>query len=328
MSLLSIKNLSIKFKTRRGPISVIRNMSFDVERGETVGLVGESGCGKSVCNLAIMGLLPQDNAIVSADEMVFNGQNLQGMTEEKYRNIRGNMISMIFQDPMSALNPCFTVGFQIEEMLKIHRPTLTKKERIKKCIDLLFKVGIPLPRQKMDYFPHQLSGGMSQRVMIAMAISCNPLLLIADEPTTALDATIQAQILYLLKELQEEHEMAMILITHDLGVVSLNSDKINVMYAGEIVESGSSGQVIKKPLHPYTKGLVGSLPGRKGIPPHTTLPSIPGSVPNLSNRPPGCQFNPRCPYVEERCHLDIPLLKEGNGVVRCIKPIAYGEPPQ
>ncbi|MBT6324564.1 MAG: ABC transporter ATP-binding protein [Bdellovibrionales bacterium] len=318
--LLNVKNLSISFKTKSGIIQAVRNISFSINSGDTLGIVGESGCGKSITNLAIMRLLtPQ--AIVQADVLEFNGINLLNLKERKWQQIRGKEISMIFQDPMSALNPCFTVGHQIKETLKVHT-SLKKKEIAEKAIDLLEQVGIPDPKTRISSYPHELSGGMAQRVMIAMAIACRPKLLIADEPTTALDVTIQDQILELLSKLQKENNMAMILVTHDLGVVAKHSKLLQVMYAGEIIESGITDQIINRPYHPYTYGLLQSLPSEHNTEIKSILPSIKGIVPDLHNRPTGCQFHPRCNKIIANCSTQIPSQHQDiNHHVLCFNPI-------
>jgi oligopeptide/dipeptide ABC transporter ATP-binding protein len=321
--LLEIDNLNLKFRTSKGVIHAIRDLSFNLSQGETLGIVGESGCGKSITNLAIMGLLP-DTADLTADKLEFEGQDLLTLKEKQWQNLRGGDIAMIFQDPMTALNPCFTVGFQIEETLALHRTDLSKQQRKEFVFDLLDQVGIPAPRERAKSYAHELSGGMSQRVMIAQAIACNPKLLIADEPTTALDVTIQDQILKLLKELQEKNNMAMILVTHDLGVVAENSDRIQVMYAGEVIETGKSRQVIDHPNHPYTNGLLSSLPGKSAGGFRTPLPSIAGMVPDLRARPTGCQFNPRCDLSTDECTKEMPHLTTGDHRVSCYHPMNQG----
>lgn len=324
-TLLDIENLSISFDTMRGTLKAVRNLNFHVNEGETLGVVGESGCGKSISNLAIMGLLPH-TATVEANKLNFNGQNLLTATEEEKRNIRGKDITMIFQDPMTSLNPSFTVGFQIEETLKYHQGG-TKKELKEKALGLLDEVGIPDPQQRIKSYPHELSGGMSQRVMIAQAIACNPKLLIADEPTTALDVTIQSQILDLLLKLKEDHRMGLIFVTHDIGVVANISDRIQVMYAGEIIEAGKTSEVIKSPHHPYTEALFKSLPSYNTVKAHREkLYSLPGLVPDLVNRPRGCQLHPRCEYADEQCQREVPpMIEAQNSMVKCLKPLTGGQ---
>jgi dipeptide transport system ATP-binding protein len=322
--LLNIKNLNINFDSMRGSLHAVRDLSFSIKQGETLGIVGESGCGKSITSLAIMDLLPPTGH-VTADTFEFEGKDLLAMNEKQKTKIRGRDIAMIFQDPMTSLNPSFTVGYQLMETIKIHFGG-TKEELKTKAIDLLKQVGIPAPESRMNNYPHHLSGGMSQRVMIAIAIACRPKLLIADEPTTALDVTIQAQILALLKDLQKEYNMAIILITHDIGVVAQMADRLLVMYSGECIETGSIRDVIKNRKHPYTEGLLASLPSSQKEKKHRAkLPSIPGLVPDLLDRPSGCQFNPRCEYVEDMCKEKNPIFitNEKTGqIVKCLKPLS------
>lgn len=320
--LLEVENLNIHFESKKGSLEAVRNISFSLNRGETLGVVGESGCGKSITNLALMGLLP-DTGKVTANKIEFEGKDLLKTKERDWQKIRGKEISMIFQDPMSALNPSFTVGYQLEETLILHEPELNKEQRKERCLELLKQVGIPAPEKRLTSYAHELSGGMSQRVMIAMAIACRPKLLIADEPTTALDVTIQDQILRLLKELQKEYNMAMIFVTHDLGVVAKVSDKIQVMYAGEIVERATVNDLLKLQKHPYTKGLLNSLPGQKGLKFRSALPSIQGMVPALNQRPNGCQFGPRCSFKQADCEIN-PKLSEGGHAYRCHFPLKGG----
>lgn len=320
--LLKVENLNISFQTRKGVLQAIRNLSFELKQGETLGVVGESGCGKSITNLALMGLLP-DTGIVEADQIKFEERDLLNQSEKQWQSFRGSEIAMIFQDPMSALNPSFTVGFQLDETLKVHFPTMSKEDRYKRSIELLNQVGIPAPEDRIKTYAHELSGGMSQRVMIAMAIACNPKLLIADEPTTALDVTIQDQILSLLKDIQKENNMAMILVTHDLGVVAQNADRIQVMYAGEVIETGTAKQVIHESQHPYTKGLIASLPGKSKVGFRQPLPSIEGMVPDLTRRPSGCQFHPRCQYMKDDCiNNEVKLEMVSSHEVRCHFPLS------
>ncbi len=324
--LLEVEGLSLSFEEKGGTLwQAVRDVSFVLREGESLGIVGESGCGKSLTSLALMGLLPE-TAFLKAKKIVFNERNHLTLTPKQWQKIRGEEMAMIFQDPMSALNPCFTLGFQIEEVLAIHKPELSKKERKEAVLDLLDQVGIPAPTIRIHSFPHELSGGMSQRVMIAMAIACKPKLLIADEPTTALDVTIQGQIMNLLKKLQEKYHMAMILISHDLGIVSQNADRIQVMYAGEIVESASTESIIASPSHPYTYGLISSLPGGQSTPFRGELPSIEGIVPDLRYRSSGCQFLPRCKFAKNDCNSAVPLNEARDSrIVRCLYPL--GESP-
>ncbi len=320
---LDVRDLSVEFETLRGPLKAIDRVSFDVRRGETLCLVGESGCGKSITSLALMGLLPSNGKIPSG-EILFDGKSLLRMPESERRKLRGSEVAMIFQDPMSSLNPCYTVGEQILETIQAHDGG-SKDKRRARAIELLREVGIPAPEERLNAYPHQLSGGMSQRVMIAMAIACRPKLLIADEPTTALDVTIQAQILDLLRKLQKDQGMSLILITHDLGVVAEMADRVVVMYAGQVVETGTAREVIDSPRHPYTRALLNSLPASHSEIAHRAkLPSIPGLVPDLTRRPSGCQLNPRCPLADEPCRsAEPPLLDLGAGrKAKCIRPHA------
>jgi len=317
-NLLDIKNLNIFFKSDKNPepIHAVRDLSFSLKQGEMLGVVGESGSGKSITNLALMGILG-DSAMVQAQECIFNGKNLLSLKEKEWQKVRGGEIAMIFQDPMTALNPFLTVEFQIVETILAHL-NISKGEAKNKAIELLLQVGITSPKERLKAYPFELSGGMAQRVMIAMAISTAPKLLIADEPTTALDVTIQKQILTLIKSLQEKNNMSVILVTHDLGVVSEYSERIQVMYAGELVETGMTADIIKKPRHPYTYGLMSSRPGAVSREAKTPLASIAGIVPAFHQRPTGCQFNPRCIHVQEDCkHNPIPLI-DGK---RCLYPM-------
>ena len=318
--LLSVKNLSISFATDNGVIEAVRNISFNIDKNEVLGVVGESGCGKSITNLALMGLLPKE-AIVTADELIFDGLNLLDISEKKWSVIRGKKIGMIFQDPMSALNPCFSIRYQLEEAIRSNHPGIPNDQIYPKAIDLLSMVGIPDPKARIESYPHEMSGGMAQRVMIAMAISGHPKLLIADEPTTALDVTIQLQILKLLKEIQRKTQMSIIFVSHDLNVISKMSDRIQVMYAGEIVEKGQNKDIISSSLHPYSRGLLKSLPGMNST--EEALYSIPGIVPDLKDRPKGCQFAPRCDYVTNECQQDtlITISQENDHSWKCINPV-------
>lgn len=324
MALIEVQNLSISFTTQKGVITPVRDISFKLEKGESLGVVGESGSGKSLTNLAIMGLLPE-NALVRAEKMTFNGEDLLSLTDKKWQKIRGEKMAMIFQDPMTALNPCYTIRYQIEETLKAHT-SLRSTNLLNRCLELLNLVGIPDPSSRLNTYPHELSGGMAQRVMIAIALACNPQILIADEPTTALDVTIQEQILRLIKDIQEKNNMGLILVTHDIGVVSEYTDRLQVMYAGEIVELGKTKEVIEAPFHPYTKGLLSSRPS-EGHKFRAFLPSISGLVTDMRYRLEGCQFHPRCLKKEQDCLQSIPLNTYGSSKrpVRCIHPeIAKG----
>ncbi len=318
--LLEVKNLSIRFETKKGVAHAVRDISFDVFEGETLGVVGESGCGKSITNMAILGLLPE-NAIVTADKLEFEGEDLLSLNDKSWQKIRGGKVGMIFQDPMSSLNPCYTVEYQLNEVLKIHRPELNKAQRTDKVLSLLRDVGIPAPKERLSAYPHELSGGMSQRVMIAMAIACDPKLLIADEPTTALDVTVQGQILDLLAGLQKSKGMSVIFVSHDLSVVRDITDKIQVMYAGEVIESGQTDKVITSPLHPYTKGLLDSIPSFNDD--KSELFSIPGIVPDLLARPKGCQFAKRCFNRSEKCDEQWPKIEQREErTLRCFHPVS------
>jgi len=317
MTLLDVRNLSVTFETRSGAFRAVDGVDLTVEPAEVVAIVGESGSGKSVAMLAVMGLLP-DSATVTADKLEFEGRDLLKMSDHDRRQIIGRDIAMIFQEPVASLNPCFTVGFQIKEMLRRHTK-LDKDARQKRAVELLDMVGISEPERRLRAFPHQLSGGMSQRVMIAMATSCNPKLLIADEPTTALDVTIQAQILELLSDLQRDENMALVLITHDMGVVAETAERVMVQYAGLQVERQPVRSLFRSPHHPYTAALLAALPDRaRG----TRLPSIPGMVPGQHDRPTGCQFSPRCPYADDKCRsIDPPRQPEATGAALCHYPL-------
>ena len=336
MNLLEVKNLSISFKTASGIVKALRDVNFSLNQGEALGFVGESGSGKSVTSLAIFDLLA-NNAIRESGEIFFSGHDIFKMSEAEKLKLRGADISMIFQDPMSSLNPCFTVLDQIGEVLKVHQG-IGKALIRERTVELLNQVGIPDPQSRLKAFPHELSGGMSQRVMIAMAIACNPKILIADEPTTALDVTIQKQILNLLQKLRLEKKMALILVSHDLGVIAHNTDRLLVMYAGEIVEQGNSKEIMAKPTHPYTEGLLKCLPGMhggaRGLGEQFRLPTIAGIVPNLADRPKGCQLHPRCSYKVSECEKHNISLQNISGKnlgeyprqVRCIKPLLKEAP--
>ena len=322
MPLLEIENLSVTFQTAGGQLKAVDRISLNVEPGEIVSVVGESGSGKSVAMLALMGLLPW-TATVTADVLRFDGLDLLTSSGKEMRKIIGSELTMIFQEPMTSLNPCFTVGFQLTESLKVHRG-MNRKQCRERAMELLGLVGIPEPEKRLKAFPHQLSGGMNQRVMIAMAISCNPRLLIADEPTTALDVTIQAQILDLLLKLQQEQNMALILITHDMGVVAETAKRVAVQYAGQQVEKQDVKGLFSNPHHPYTAALLASLPERSQT---KLLPSIPGVVPGLYDRPAGCLFSPRCSFATEHCLSVEPAAASSQlGRALCHYPLEKGEP--
>jgi oligopeptide transport system ATP-binding protein len=313
--LLEVKNLRTTFRTEDGPVTAVNGLSFSLNAGETLGIVGESGSGKSVASLSIMRLLAK-NASVSADAIMFDGDNLLHKTEAEMRRIRGNKIAMIFQDPMTSLNPVLSIGEQIMEAVRIHLG-LNKKDARERAIEMLQKVRIPSPEHRLGDYPHQFSGGMRQRVMIAMSLSCNPQLLIADEPTTALDVTIQAQILELMNEMQRETGAAIVLITHDLGVVAEVCKNVLVMYGGNMVEYATAEQLFETPRMPYTQGLLASLP-RLDDSEHRRLEPIQGQPPNLLHLPPGCAFAPRCTYRMPMCAEPVPLYDFGAGhVARC-----------
>ncbi len=316
--LLEVLELKTYFFTDEGTAKAVDGVSFEVGRGETLGLVGESGCGKSVSALSIMRLIPQPPGRIVDGRILLDGTNLLELAEDQMRAIRGNEISMIFQEPMTSLNPVYTCGNQIEEALILHQ-RMSKKQARERAIEMLKLVGIPAPEQRIKEYPHQLSGGMRQRVMIAMALSCNPSVLLADEPTTALDVTIQAQILRLLEKLQQEMNMAVIMITHDLGVIAEVADRVAVMYAGKIVEYAGVDNIFDSSRHPYTQGLLKSIPKITEIKDRLTV--IPGMVPNPLDFPQGCKFNPRCPLVIPECRGEEPSLRElelGHWV-RCIR---------
>lgn len=322
MPLLEVRNLTVRFPTRRGWIHAVESVDFDLDAGEVLGVVGESGSGKSVTMLAVMGLLPP-SAQVTADRLAFDGSDLLALDGRQRRRIMGKEIAMIFQEPVTRLNPCFSVGFQIVEMLAAHEPGDRAQHR-RQAIDLLSAVGISAPEARMRAFPHQLSGGMSQRVMIAIAIACGPRLLIADEPSTALDVTIQAQILDLLLDLQRERGMALVLISHDMAVIAETAQRVLVMYAGQVVEEQRSPQIFTGPSHPYTAALLRALPDESiGLP---RLPTIPGTVPGALDRPLGCVFGPRCRYADDRCRASRPeLVPRGDALARCYYPLARPE---
>jgi dipeptide transport system ATP-binding protein len=320
--LLEVRGLRVSFATRGGGFVAVDGIDLTVDANETLAIVGESGSGKSVAMLAIMGLLPW-TAAVSAERMVFDGHDLQTLTKKQRRSIIGRDMTMIFQEPVSSLNPCFTVGYQVGEALGAHLK-LDRRQRRARVIELLEEVGIPDPARRVGAFPHQLSGGMCQRVMIAMALACHPKLLIADEPTTALDVTIQAQILDLLLRLKRDTGMGLVLITHDLGLVAESADRVVVQYAGQQVETESTHELFADPHHPYTAALLRALPERATV---QRLEAIPGVVPGQFDRPRGCLFAPRCKHVFARCHVEAPAHAAPElGRALCHTPLLHGVP--
>ncbi|MEJ2067936.1 MAG: ABC transporter ATP-binding protein [Deltaproteobacteria bacterium] len=320
--MLSVEDLKVYFVSDSTVARALDGASYEVRKGETVCLVGESGCGKTVSALAILGIVPQPPGKIMGGRVLFDGQNLLDLDDEEMQKVRGNRIAMVFQEPMTSLNPVFTIEDQISEAIRVHEKTGDKEIR-KRCIQLLKDVGIPSPEERLKDYPHQLSGGQRQRVMIAMALACNPEVMIADEPTTALDVTVQAQILKLFQELQHKKRMSLLYITHDLGVVANIADRIYVMYAGIIVEQGNTSHIFQDPHHPYTQGLLASLPSRsmRG----GALHSIPGLVPDPAHKPSGCPFHPRCSFAVESCHIHFPQMYDyGEGhMSRC--PVLYNK---
>lgn len=333
--LLEVRNLKTSFFTDAGEVRAVDEVSFDVYPGKTLGIVGESGCGKSVTSLSLMRLIPSPPGKIVGGEIIYSGLgspcDLLKLSSSEMRKIRGNEISMIFQEPMTSLNPVFTVGNQICEAIALHQDLPRRSVRAK-AIEMLKLVGIPSPEKRIDDYPHQMSGGMRQRVMIAMALSCNPKILIADEPTTALDVTIQAQILDLLRELQEKVGLGLILITHDLGVVAGMADEVLVMYAGRVVEQGPVQEIFSNPRMPYTRGLLNSIPVMRQDPTgkikKERLEAIPGIVPDLLHLPRGCRFQDRCPFVTDECKKNEPELRKvsdkKNHWIRCVRDLKYG----
>lgn len=313
-TLIQVKNLQISFKYDGVMTPVIRGASFDIKRGETLGMVGESGSGKSVTSREIMRLIATPPARIDSGEILFEGRDILKMSDDELRSIRGNRISMIFQEPMTSLNPVYTCGDQIMEVIRLHKG-VSKKEARQMAIEMLREVGVQSPETRVDCYPHELSGGMRQRVMIAMALSCSPTLLISDEPTTALDPTIQAQILQLIKDMKKKLNMSVLFITHDLGVVAQNCDRVVVMYAGKIVEVAEVCELFDHPAHPYTQGLIMSIPKMSSD--VEELYSIDGSIPSFGSLPGGCTFGPRCPYFTEECTKSEPVLKDIGGGHLC-----------
>ena len=315
---LEVKGLRTTLFLREGRVDVVRNVSFQLNDGETLALVGESGCGKTLTALSVIRLLPDPPARITAGSVVLDGSDITGVPESTMRSLRGDTVSMVFQEPLTSLDPVFTIGDQIEEAITAHRK-VNRREARDMAVEILREVQIPSPRQRLDDYPHQMSGGMRQRVMIAMALVLDPKVLIADEPTTALDVTIQAQILELIRAEQERRQLAVLLITHNLAVVSQVADRVAVMYAGEIVEEAPASEIFANPRHPYTQGLLSSIPSAAGDSKH--LYTIPGRVPDPRVLPPACLFAPRCPYVISRCWHDHPGLEASNGhLLRCWNP--------
>jgi peptide/nickel transport system ATP-binding protein/oligopeptide transport system ATP-binding protein len=318
VSLLEVRDLTTAFATQRGEVTAIEDVSFDINLGEVLGIVGESGSGKSVTALTIMGLLPSPPARVAKGEVRFDGQVLTTMSETRLERIRGQGISMVFQEPMTSLNPVFTIGEQIMETVRAHERVSARDQRLR-ALEMLDRVGIPSAAERLGDYPHQLSGGQRQRVMIAMALACRPRLLIADEPTTALDVTIQAQVLDLLLDLRDEFRMAIMIITHNMGVIAETADRVLVMYAGRIVEQAAAADLFDRPMHPYTHGLLDCVPTMAQE--RARLLAIPGSLPEPSRRPAGCRFAPRCSHAVDGCRAGVPALAEqaAGHAVACIR---------
>ena len=313
-SVLSVRDLRVEFVTRRGVLKAIDGVSFDIGRGEVLGVVGESGAGKSVTGSAVIGLIDPPGRIAGG-EILLDGRRIDNLPPEEMRRIRGKRIGMIFQDPLTSLNPLYTVGEQLVETIRTHMPLSASGAR-KRAIDLLAEVGIPAPERRIDSYPHEFSGGMRQRVVIALALCVEPELIIADEPTTALDVSVQAQIISLLKKLGRERGTAIMLVTHDMGVIAETADRVAVMYAGRVAEIGPVREVVRQPLHPYAQGLMGAIPSLRGE--THRLAQIPGSMPRLSAIPAGCSFNPRCPFAFDRCRVERPeAITRGKHPVAC-----------
>ena len=324
-TLLEVRDLRTEFNSEGGIVKAVDGISYDLQEGETLGLVGESGCGKSVSALSLLQLIPNPPGRIVGGEVIFEGQDLLKLSERQMRSIRGNKIAMIFQEPMTSLNPVLTIGRQLTETVEVHMG-LSPEAAVRRSVELLDMVGIPDAKSRLSNYPHQFSGGMRQRVMIAIALSCNPRLLLADEATTALDVTIQAQILELIKRLSAEAGAAVIIITHNLGVVARYADRVNVMYAGKIIERGTADEIYEMPKHPYTRGLLGSVP-RLDVDREDRLASIEGMPPDLDRLPPGCSFVPRCPYADDHCRAEIPPLSSNDGsnhVYACWKGHEFG----
>lgn len=314
--MLSVRDLRVSFRTHEGLVRAIDGVSFDLREGEILGVVGESGSGKTVSLLAVMGLITDPNAVIEGS-IRYRERELVGLPARELRRLRGNEIAMIFQDPMTALTPVYTIGWQIAEQIRAHK-RVSKSQALERVEELLGEVNFPNPREAMSRYPHQLSGGMRQRAVIAMALSCNPALLVADEPTTALDVTVQAGILDLVRKLRATHNSAVVFITHDMGVVSELADRVMVMYAGRVVERGSRTELFSDPQHPYTRALLGSIPPLTGEKPRR-LPAIPGSPPSLLRLPEGCAFGPRCPVNYEPCRIGKPALGDGTHAAACFR---------
>ncbi|MBH23023.1 MAG: dipeptide ABC transporter ATP-binding protein DppD [Myxococcales bacterium] len=323
--LLRVNNLVTTFQTEKGKIRPVDGLSFEVKRGKTLAIVGESGSGKSVTSLSIMRLIPESNGAIENGEVWFEGEDVLKRSPKEMRSLRGNRMAMIFQEPMTALNPVYTIGQQMREVYDLHQ-NISRSEARSRSVEMLQKVRISDPSQVLDKYPHQLSGGMRQRVMIAMALACNPSLLIADEPTTALDVTIQAQVLRLMRQLQEELGTAIIFITHDLGVVAQVADEVMVMYTGRVVERGTVHDIFERPTHPYTQGLLGSLPSLEDDRDRGELTTIKGVVPSLWELPAGCRFAGRCPKALDSCHKPpVPELIPINGVHAAACPVVLDD---
>ncbi|NND59352.1 MAG: ABC transporter ATP-binding protein [Gammaproteobacteria bacterium] len=323
-ALLEVEDLCVEFTTERGVVRAVDHVSFSIDRGDTLGIVGESGCGKTVTSLALLGLVPTPPGRIAGGQIRLDGTNLVGLGEKALRRIRGSRISLIFQEPMTALNPVFTIGNQMTDVIRLHEG-LDRVAARERAAEMLAQVGIPIPTKRLDEYPHELSGGMRQRVMIAMALSCNPDVLVADEPTTALDVTTQAQVLEQIVKLQDRLGMAVILITHDLGVIAESCERALVMYCGRVIEDAATADLYRDPQHPYTRGLLNSIPRIREDRPQR-LPVIPGTVPDLLHMPPGCRFATRCQRHQPICDsADPPLTAAGASQAACYFPGAQGD---